>query len=283
MLRENYFSDYETQNATFFFVERTTPVRDPYDKVALMISRGATGRIVCFNSLDEQIDVFDLARVHGLRIFEILRTVYMCSETYPGSAYASVFAGTATAEQIVQVAESLARKDVYDVERIIEAICCNDATPESILLGMIERAKKLSAVTWRRRRRFTTLHGRRRRGANNKTGHTRRVLRMVSAALSIHPRVPVEKRAQLTKDLRRRHVDVDSIYVDRGLNGVGISFRMRNERKTRVSYRYRRRERLSEMPARELERRVARCGRQMIRYEKALRKRRAENRKKGRA
>jgi len=106
---------------------------------------------------------------------------------------------------------------------------------------------------------------------------------MVSAALSIHPRVPVEKRAQLTKDLRRRHVDVDSIYVDRGLNGVGISFRMRNERKTRVSYRYRRRERLSEMPARELERRVARCGRQMIRYEKALRKRRAENRKKGRA
>src|SRR5208337_4711465 len=77
MLRDGYFEDYETHNATFFFFERKKPAGDEFDKVALMISRiegdplrfrdeGASA----FNALDQRVDMFSLASVHGPRIFE---------------------------------------------------------------------------------------------------------------------------------------------------------------------------------------------------------------------
>ena len=132
MNREGYFDDYESHNATFFFFERKKPVGDEYDKSALMFSRdpdGSTREATCFTSLDGQVSVFSLIKAYGHEVFEILRTVYERSESYPGSVASCVLAGKATAEQLGQFVACSERNLSTDAAMFIEAVCCNDVAP----------------------------------------------------------------------------------------------------------------------------------------------------------
>src|SRR5208337_4440903 len=84
MIREGYFEDYETHNATFFFFERKKALGDEFDKVCLVMSR-IRGETTAFNALDRRMDMFALAKIHGPRVFEIFRLVHEASARYPGS------------------------------------------------------------------------------------------------------------------------------------------------------------------------------------------------------
>ena len=207
MLREGHFEEYETNNATFFFFERKTPKDDEFDKIALMMPRTEDrngeddGRAEAFTSTDRRVDMMMLAKVHGPRIFDIFREIYERSVNYPGSDMARIYSGSATLEQMTRATTDkvvLSRLKSRELESFLVAICCNDATPWSILEEVLRGAPALSKKHCRRD------HFRRRYGRNL-------LVREVTAAIVIHPATPIDVRERLVKDLRRRHVNVGSI------------------------------------------------------------------------
>jgi len=247
MSREGHFENYESHNATFFFFERKTPVGDAFDKVALMIPRNGIGRDIAleaFNSLDERVDMLSLAKVHGVRVFDIFRDIYECSERYPGSAMFHVYAGNATSEQLESVVANLKFMNPYETRSVLEAICCNDAAPSPLLEEIARSAVSLSTAAWKRWR----GRSHRRRLGTRGDKHTRELMRTIAAALVIHPQTPPDLRDRLIKDLRRRHISIHTIHRTDGRDGqVGVVYQrsvngMRVDR-GRYSHRYRRRRR----------------------------------------
>jgi hypothetical protein len=235
MQRDGYFESYETNNATFFFFERKSPVGDEFDKVAVMLPRGSDRNVAdAFTAIDRRIDMMALAGVYGPRVFDIFRAVYECSERYPGSTACCVRAGTATREQLESMfasitGGSLKKLDPYEMDLLLVSICCNDAAPPSMLEEIARSASALSMAAWKR------WSGKRlRRMAHQDSA--KELVRAVMAALVIHPLTPDALRANLVSGLRRRHVDIEKIrrVTDDRWSGVGVVYR---ERK---SYRYRR-------------------------------------------
>src|SRR5258706_2076984 len=167
MLREGYFEDYETHNATFFFFERKAPVGDDFDKVALVMPRNHADpcRHEAFTAGDRRIDMINLARVHGPRVFDIFRDVYERSARHPPSTMSQVYAGTATAEQLAAAFAAIAQGHVNPEElgTALQAICCNDAAPQSLLAELLRRATVLSLAAWSRPQRRPPRGLRRRR------------------------------------------------------------------------------------------------------------------------
>jgi hypothetical protein len=201
MLRQRYFDDYEAHNATFFFFERKTLAGDEFDKVALMMSRNGDESAAAFTSIDRQVDVMMLAKAYGPCVFDIFRKVYEYSDRYPGSAMSRVYAGTATQQQLESALAAVAKlTTTYERNTLLESICCNDAAPLPLLEEILRRASK----------------GRR----------PEELVRIVMAAMVLHPAVPADLRENLVKSLRRRHVTISQIRRDKQLNGqVGVSYR----------------------------------------------------------
>ena len=240
MLREGYFEDYEVHNATFFFFERKAAAAkgDEFDKVALMVPRtcedcdDGTHGVTAFTSVDRQVDMMVLAKVHGVRIFDIFREVYERSERYPGSAMFHVYQGRATPEQLAAAFASVVKCDLnpHETGALLESICCNDAAPPSLLQEIAQRVPALSAAAWkvrpqavqgrRRRRRFRRRDIIRRRV----TEAIKQMVRTVLAALVIHPAVPADVREGLVKQLLRRHVNIDMIRRVKDGNRVAVSY-----------------------------------------------------------
>ena len=251
----DYFEDYETHNATFFFFERKVPVGDEYDKMALMVPRkGPDGHLVesiqAFTSLDEEVDVMVLARVHGPRVFDIFRAVYERSEQYPGSAMFQVYAGIANQADLEAVWASIGKLNQYEVESAIEAICCNEATTWPMLEEIARRAPALSLAAARKQKRRRGLRRRR----NMSQARLRRLKKQVaelaqtvSAAIAIHPNTPADVREKVVKELRRKHIKlvdirltnygglVGIVYKDRGVHGRRASYRRRYRRRFTLS------------------------------------------------
>ena len=256
MLRESHFENYETSNATFFFFERKVPKGDDYDKMALMVPRGGEGsevqKIGTFTAADEHVNIMKLAKVHGTRVFDIFRSVYEASEKYPGSAMYMVSTGTATEEQLRQTLAHVTGAEtagvgVHMVERTLrtlEAICCNDSAPWSLLEDVFKRAKSIVSDVWKRalqrnegervfyRRRRRGRHGPlrpnqrdRARAKRMRARNTTELTKKLSAALAIHPNTPVEERDKLVAWLRRRHIDVATVERAPGYEGhLGVNF-----------------------------------------------------------
>jgi hypothetical protein len=222
MNRENYFSDYDAHNATFFFFERKTPRGDDFDKCAVMVERSISGwgvRVSGFTALDECVDLFGLAIMYGgSHVFDIFRSIYERSRSYPGSPLSRVYAGTATAEQLSQSLDAINTLSFYDVERLLLAICCNDAASWPLLARILHEVVSIA-------QRRTKLRKYRR------SGH---LIRRVRAAASIHPQVPEEERVALTKKLRQCHVNTSTIRIDRDDEGVHVVYRMRGEPDRRI-------------------------------------------------
>jgi hypothetical protein len=204
MLRAGYFEDYEAQNATFFFFERKAPRGDEFDKAALMLPRnGDNDReqfAEAFTTHDRRVDMMTLAKAHGVRIFDIFREVYERSERYPGSAMSRVYAGTATQEEL-EVAFASAAKGA-ETRSLLEAICCNDAAPWTMLEEIALRAPALLLASWKKR-----MHG----GAHHRNRTVKELVTAVMAAMSIHPNVPEDARAKAITGLRRRRIKVHTI------------------------------------------------------------------------
>jgi len=263
MTREGYFDDYDTHNAVFFFVERTTPQHDEYDKSCILVGRGEyVEGLQCFNALDIQVDPMQLAKAYGRRIFHILDLIYARSESYPGSFTARLFAGTATAEQLQQVFAT-----ERDNARVTEAVCCNDAAPWSILERVVRLVSKKKTEK-------KTREARRRRRRRHRRPHS------AMAALSIHPNVPTEVREQLSKKLRQRHVLTDTIRIEKSYDGVGVVYRMRGESMTVPGHERRRvhqvARHLRHFSLSELVRRVGMFQNMVKRTKKAVQKKRRE-------
>jgi hypothetical protein len=237
MLREGHFEEYESHNATFFFFERKVPLGDEFDKVALMVPRNGDGdrgwRVesgTAFTSVDEQVDMMVLARVHGTRVFDIFRQVFECSDKYPGSGMFQVGQGRATAEQLTAAYESAVKGDMgwYETESILEAICCNDAAPQALLEEILRRGPSLvMAASKRRGRRYRRHRGR----------DVNMVTRTLMAALVIHPQIPTETREKLTKDLGRRRIKVSDIHRTMASGRIGIVYQPTGRHGMKISYR----------------------------------------------
>jgi len=262
MRREAYFEDYASNNATFFFFERKTPKGDEYDKMALMVPRSADGQsLEAFTSLDQRVDMLALAKVHGTRVFDIFREVYERSEKYPGSAMAQVYKGTASAEILLTVFETVVTKggakkgglSPYETERTLEAIVCNDAAPWPLLEEIARRAQALMGTSWKR-----SLANGRPRHRPSRTRSAKRLHRKMTAALFIHPNTPADVRVKLGKELRRRKVKLSEIRRTSHRDGIEIVCRP-GHRLIRGRYR-RHRLTLSQMRAlaKSLDRRAAR-------------------------
>ena len=225
MLREGYFDEYESQNATFFFFERKVQKKDEFDKVALLIPRnvgrfGGEQPFQAFTSIDRQIDLLSLTRVYGPRVFDVLRQVCECSDRYPGSIVSQVSMGVASAEQLEAVFATLAdgKLNPYDTERLIVSICCNDGAPWSLLKVVAEHAVALSEAARKRASARYRYHARPRKDSS------REVATAVEAALSIHPQVPPEFRDTFTKKLRRRRINVSQVRRVDDYGTVGVSW-----------------------------------------------------------
>lgn len=231
MSRERYFEEYESHNATFFFFERKTPVGDEFDKVAVMLPRGGAEETAeAFTSIDRRVDMMALAKVYGLRVFDIFRGIYERSEQYPGSVLSCVYAGRATQEQLEAVLASITRGELntlnpYERSALLEAICCNDAAPPAMLEAIAQDITKLSTANLKR------LKGEGRTRFNDRA---KDLVRVVMAALVIHPQTPADLRQRLTKDLRRRHVDIDKVHrvIERG-GRIGVQYREPHPHHTR--------------------------------------------------
>ena len=217
MLREGYFEDYETNNATFFFFEYKQPVGDDFDKVAVMMPRSgeSSDMVEAFTALDQRVDMMMLAKKYGTRVFDIFREIYERSASYPGSAMFNVYSGQASQEQLEAAFAGISKLPPYEKHRALTAICCNDAAPQTLLKKALTAARRLRVKKSKRRR-----HRR-------EWDWTRDAI----AAVSIHPNVPVDVREQLTKELVRRHVDVDTIRRREATSGrVELTYEMRNGR-----------------------------------------------------
>lgn len=252
MLREEYFEDYASQNATFFFFERKRPMKDEFDKVALMVTRNVGDQSTqAFTSTDRSVDMFTLAKVHGTRIFDVFREVYERSERYPGSAMCCVYAGTATEEQLTSVFASIAKGDKsgrspHETDELLEAICCNDAAPYSLLEEVMRRAPAMSLASGKRfyRRRGRHRQSRRRRKLKSKT--VQPLMRMLAASMVVHPQVPADVRERIIKELRLRHINVEEIRRVMSGGRIGISYSSADEaRFSQQHYLRRRRHRRS--------------------------------------
>lgn len=202
MLREGYFEDYETNNATFFFFERKVPVGDEFDKVALMVPRNGEMHetVEAFTALDRRVDMISLAKVHGSRIFDIFREIHERSKRHPPSTMFQIYSGNATEEQLESVFSKMAKSGSHEISQILQAICCNDAAPWSLLEKIIPSVIRLLAAQRLRRKR---LHRR---------GSDKQIELAVMAALTIHPNTPNEVREGLIKKLRRCRINVDTIH-----------------------------------------------------------------------
>ena len=239
MQRDGYFEEYESHNATFFFFERKTPVGNEFDKVAVMLPRDERGTTAeAFTSTDRRIDMMVLAKMYGLRVFDIFRTLYERSEQYPGSVSFRVYAGSATSEQLESVfasivGGSLKTLNPYETDSLLVSICCNDAAPPTVLEEIARSAAALSTAAWKRWKTRRRPH----RSISHKDERTKELVRSVMAALVIHPITPADLRVKLTKDLRRRRVDIDKIHRVNGDGGVRVIYR----EPRRVNYRRSRR------------------------------------------
>jgi hypothetical protein len=213
MLRKGYFDDYEAQNAAFFFFERKVPLKDEFDKVCLVVPRGAASAcgygvdLQAFTAVDRRVDIFSLARVYGPGVFDVLRQVHACSERYPGSAAFRVSAGTATAAECEAILATVigGKLDPHETDQLIVSICCNDAAPWSLLETVLQRAAALSKAPRKRGRFHVRYHHKHSPGG---------LWIEAAAALTIHPQVPTAVREVLVKKLRRRHVQVEDIRRD---------------------------------------------------------------------
>lgn len=205
MLREGYFEDYETHNATFFFFERTVSKDDEFDKVALMIPRGGSREETAeaFTALDHRVDMMVLANIHGPCIFDIFRDVYGRSKRHPNSDTFQVYSGKATKEQLEATFAVISKMNPHEAEAMLESVCCNDAAPWSLLEEILLKTPELIRAAWKRkdslgrraRSRFLDLQ-------------IKELTRVVTMALVIHPNTPSEVRQVLTKKLRGINVDL---------------------------------------------------------------------------
>ena len=250
MLREGYFEDYETNNATFFFFERRVPKGDEYDKVALMIPRESETETTCaFTALDRQVDMLTLAKIHGPDVFDIFRDIYNRSERYPGSATSLVYRGLATPEQLEAAFAIVVKGGLtpYETKSLLESVCCNDAAPWSLLEQVARRASELIAAAWTLENRTEDdeppMFRRRRRAASGFVGsESKEMIRIVTAALAIHPNTPSEEREKLVKLLKRFRINVDLITRSQNRNGrVRVEFETPFGRGRRRRRGYRRR------------------------------------------
>jgi hypothetical protein len=274
MQRENYFTDYETHNATFFFFERKAPRHDEYDKVALMISR--TGNdldlsATAYTSTDQQVDMLMLARVYGPIVFDIFRTVLAASDEYPGSVLFRVYSGRASREELEVAFAQIAQGGVhpYEMTTGLVSICCNDAAPEALLLEVERRAE----ILWKaaaRKRLF-------RRWLFRRNLKSQGLVRQVQAAIVIHPLVSEAVRERMVKALRRRHVTIEDIRRESRDGRISVTSSPRN----RVLIR-RNRHRRRNMPMHELRRMVVVHKNRAVRYQKAIKKKLAAMKKKER-
>lgn len=235
MVREGHFEDYETQNATFFFFERKTRIGNEYDKVALMIPRCNEGRYVAdaFTSLDRRMGMLELADVYGLRVFDIFRTVYEASAKHPPAAAYLVHQGKASAEQLEAIFSKIDKLPPHETRSTLEAICCNDAAPVSLLEEIRLRARAILLASEKRyMRELARVHRRHRRGARRRRRLrsvpkarleklTKDTIKNLSAALVVHPNTPASVSLELCKTLRRARVNIDSI---RRVEGARIEF-----------------------------------------------------------
>ena len=279
MTQEGYFEDYETHNATFFFFERKKPQGNEFDKACLMIPRGHGDPLrfrdegtTAFNALDQRVDMFALAKVHGPRIFDIFRQVHEASERYPGSVLFSAFSGTATLVQLEAVLASLVKGDFgYETDALLEAIVCNDAVSPEMLEDTLKNVVTISAAAWKaaKGRRF------RMRRRTSQASHDAEITRTIMAALVIHPNTPDELREKLKKDLRRRHVTINEIRRTMDEGRVGVAYR-KNVR----GFKHRRRYRLLDAPVGVLRSRVRGLERRIVQTKKAIKKRIEKDRKK---
>ncbi len=276
MTQEGYFEDYETHNATFFFFERKKPQGDEFDKACLMIPRGHGDPLrfrdegtTAFNALDQRVDMFALAKVHGPRIFDIFRQCFEASERYPGSVLFSAFSGTATLVQLEAVLASLVKGDFgYETDALLEAIVCNDAVSPEMLEDTLKNVVTISAAAWKaaKGRRF------RMRRRTSQASHDAEITRTIMAALVIHPNTPGELREKLKKDLRRRHVTINEIRRTMDEGRVGVAYRK--------EVRGRRRRHLFDAPVGVLRSRVRGLERRIVQTKKAIKKRIEKDRKK---
>lgn len=233
MLREGHFEDYEAHNATFFFFERKALRGNEFDKVALMMSRSVSEltlenrqepAVTAFTSTDRRVDMMILAKIHGPCVFEIFREIYERSERYPGSALFRVYDGSATLEQLGTIFASVASGDLkfnysYEVDGLLESICCNPAASLPLLMEVVKRAPKLSLAAWKHSRRGRLRY----RRSSNKKHSTVELERVLASALFLHHAVPPEVRQGLVKELRRRHVSVSAIHHTKHDGRVGVS------------------------------------------------------------
>lgn len=274
MLREGYFEDYESQNATFFFVERKKPLGNEYDKVALMIPRrGGDGRhgetATAFTLLDDMVDMMSLAKVYGDRVFDIFRQAFHRSEQYPGSAMFQIGKGVATREQLEVAFTTIMDGNLssaHQIEGTLEAICCNDAAPWSLLERVLRRAASLVIAAWKRglRQRMRMASYRGGRGRLHHVGHhggsptyqqnrlrrmlargykTTDLMKAITAAVAIHPQTPAEARDKLVKKLRRQKIKLANVRrhdaVDEGRIGISFAPQRKFGKRTRRYRRYR--------------------------------------------
>jgi hypothetical protein len=282
MTQEGYFEDYETYNATFFFFERKKPEGNEFDKMALMLPRSSHGEsrhfrdegASAFNALDQRVDMFALAKVHGPRTFDIFRRCHEASELYPGSVLFNVFAGIATREQLETVFNSVT-VDLSQTDALLESIVCNDAASPEMLEYILRSAVALSAAAWKAANR----RGRRwRRGRRmSQASHDAELTRTIMSALVIHPNTPTELRERVVKDLRRRHVKIQQIHRTTDDGRVGVTYR--NVVKGR-RFRMFGRMHLKFFPVSALQSRIRRLEKQIVQTKKWLEKRIEKDKKK---
>ena len=247
MLREGYFEDYETQNATFFFFERKNPLGDEFDKVALTVSRDADGvqSAQGFTALDVSVDMVSLVKVFGKRVFDIFREIYERSEAHPASVMFQLYSGEATQEQLESAFKSITGSPLgpYEVIQIFRAICCNDAAPYSLLKEIETRGSALVLAAWKRanskkRQRETGYR-------QHNVGRVRRkihdLVRDVIAAMSVHPNVPPDAREILVKSLRRRRIRVESVQLMKSHGQIEITYETTDGKPRHQRFRKRRR------------------------------------------
>jgi hypothetical protein len=283
MTQEGYFEDYETHNATFFFFERKKPQDDEFDKTCLMLSRSGAresrhfdeGASV-FNALDQRVDMFALAKVHGSRIFDIFRQCYEASEKYPGSVLFNVFAGIATREQLETVFNSVT-VDLSQTDALLESIVCNDAASPEMLEYILRSAVALSAAAWKAAKRRGRIWRRGRR--MSQASHDAELTRTIMSALVIHPNTPGELRERVVKDLRRRHVTISEIRRTTDDGRVGVAYRNRNAVKGLRRRRFRRMH-VKYLPVSALNSRIRRLEKQIVQTKKWLEKRVEADKKK---
>lgn len=164
-----------------------------------------------------------LAKAYGSQLFAILQRVGECSDKYPGSTIAQVYAGTASAEQLAEVFAHVGSNKftmVHAVDATLEAIVCNDAAPWPFLEEVMRRASALVTAAMKRSR--LRMHYRYRHG--RRSGSTPAIVRIVEAALLIHPNTPAEVRTALSKRLKQRHVNVLHVRRVNSSGRVGVSY-----------------------------------------------------------